>query len=323
MAEIITTNTRKAIKKMAEITQLSNALCLMPKAEDFAIMLIGDMRKISDMINRISIRINDVLQRYSDIPVEFLLKGFDEILERLDNINVYAKYAIAETTEVMSNVVNSVGYATDSVGNALSTVTSATLQIGGGLSYGAVAMGANITLAVSGNGRRVMTNDVVRDAVDGELSMEKMKNEFENRIYDAVGDIDNVADSIRNWTETAVSKSTGSIDGFFENIGEGIGEANKWIEDTAGNANDFLDNITEKVENAKIELEEKIDRVKQIFENLQNKFDESFGFINGKNFAEETFMNISNTAIEKMDGAVFDEIGELSKDIANLLKILV
>jgi prefoldin subunit 5 len=147
-----------------------------------------------------------------------------------------------------------------------------------------------------------------------------MKNEFENRIYDAVGDIDNVADSIRNWTETAVSKSTGSIDGFFENIGEGIGEANKWIEDTAGNANDFLDNITEKVENAKIELEEKIDRVKQIFENLQNKFDESFGFINGKNFAEETFMNISNTAIEKMDGAVFDEIGELSKDIANFIK---
>ena len=324
MAEIITSAGRKAIKKMAHVSQCARVLGLMPNAEDFAMRLIGDMKIVANMVNRISTRINDILNRYSDIPVEFLFEGFDVVLQKLDDINDYAKFAIKEATDVMSNTVKSVQELTDSLGSAVSTVTSATLQIGGGLSYGAIAMGANITLAMTGNGRRVMTNDVVQDSVSGEVPMEGMEKEFEKRIDEVVGDIDNISDSIRDWTETTVSKGTETIDGFFENAGEGINSALEWIDNTKNSANDVVDNtvgdLIEKVENAKIELEEKIDKVREIFENFQKTFDEAFGFINGKNFAEEIFRNASNTANEKMDSPVFDAVGEVTGEVADFIK---
>ena len=161
MAKLITDPMRKAIKKMAQVSQCARALSLMPTAEDFALRLIGDMRIIAKRLNSISTRMNEILDRYSSIPGEFLLKGFDEILKKLDDINDYAKFAIKETSDVMSSTVKTTQEMTDALGSAVSTATSATLQIGGGLTYGVVAMSANLKLAMTGNGRRVMTNDVV------------------------------------------------------------------------------------------------------------------------------------------------------------------
>ena len=324
MATLITDGMRKAIKKMAEVSQCARALCLMPSAEDFAMRLIGDMRSIASKMNRISTRINEILDRYSSIPSEFLLEGFDEILKKLDDINDYAKFAIKETSDVMSTSVKSVQEASEALGSALSATTSATLQIGGGLSYGAIAMGANIKLAMTGNGRRQMTNDVVQDAVNGEVSMTGMAEEFETRIKNEVGNIDDLADSIRDWTEGAVTKSTESIDDFFGDIGGGLDKAVDWIDNTKNAADKIVDDsvgvLIEKVEKAKEEVEEKIERVKKIFENFTKNFDEHFGFINGKNFAEDTFRNISNTAYEKMDSPVFDALGEVTGEVADFIK---
>ena len=84
MAKIITDGMRKAIKKMAEISQLARALNLMPTPEDFAMMLIGDMKRIAVAMNRVSTRMNEILDRYTSIPTEFLLKGFDEVLKKID-----------------------------------------------------------------------------------------------------------------------------------------------------------------------------------------------------------------------------------------------
>ena len=324
MAEIITSAGRKAIKKIAQISQVSRALCLMPTAEDFAMRLIGDMKKITNMMNRISTRINEILDRYSNIPGEFLLKGFDEILKKLDDIDDYTKFAIKETTDVMASTVKSTKDITSALGNAVSATTSATLQIGGGLSYGAIAMSANITLAATGNGRRAMTNDVVQDVMSGEVPMDGIGEEFENRIDSKVGEVDSVADAIRDWTEGAASKSTESIDASFENAGNGIDTALDWISETKENADGVVDDsigfLIEKVENAKRDIEEKIETVKRTFDNFTKNFDEAFGFINGKNFAEEAFRNASNTAYEKMDGPVFDAVGEFTEDIADFIK---
>ena len=41
--------------------------------------------------------------------------------------------------------------------------------------------------------------------------------------------------------------------------------------------------------------------------------------MNGKNFVESTFRNISNTAYEKMDGPIYDAIGEVSGEIADFI----
>lgn len=324
MAKLITDPMRKAIKKMAQVSQCARALSLMPTAEDFALRLIGDMRIIAKRLNSISTRMNEILDRYSSIPGEFLLKGFDEILKKLDDINDYAKFAIKETSDVMSSTVKTAQEMTDALGSAVSTATSATLQIGGGLSYGVVAMSANLKLAMTGNGRRVMTNDVVQDAVDGSVSMTGMSDEIENRIKNEVGGMDDLAESIRDWTETAATKSTESIDGFFENIGGGIDGAVDWIDGKKNAADKVVDDtvgvLIEKVERAKAEVEEKIERVRKSVDNLTKNFDEAFGFINGKNFAEEAFRNASNTAYEKMDSPVFDAVGEVTGEIADFIK---
>ena len=180
----------------------------------------------------------------------------------MDDINDYAKFAIKETSDVMSSTVKTAQEMTDALGSAVSTATSATLQIGGGLSYGVVAMSANLKLAMTGNGRRVMTNDVVQDAVDGSVSMTGMSDEIENRIKNEVGGMDDLAESIRDWTETAATKSTESIDGFFENIGGGIDGAVDWIDGKKNAADKVVDDtvgvLIEKVEKAKAEVEEKI-----------------------------------------------------------------
>ena len=324
MAKLITDPMRKAIKKMVQVSQCARALSLMPTAEDFAMRLIGDMRHIAKMLNSISTRINQILDRYSSIPGEFLLKGFDEILDKLDDINDYAKFAIKETSDVMSSSVKSAQEMTSALGSAVSATTSATLQIGGGLTYGAIAMSANIKLAMTGNGRRAMTNAVVQDVVAGNVSMTGMEAEFETRIKNEVGTMDDLANSIRDWTKTSATNSTESIDGFFENVGGNIDGALEWIDEKKNAADEVVDDtvgaLIEKVENAKKEVEEKIERVREVFNNFVKNFDEAFGFVNGKNFAEETFRNASNTAYEKMDSPMFDAVGEVTEEIADFIQ---
>ena len=323
MAKIITDNGRKAIKKIAEISQCARALGLMPTAEEFALRIIGDLKIITKRMNSISTRINDILDRYSAIPAEFLLEGFDLVLKKLDDINDYAKFAIAETTSVMSSTVSSVNDLSGALGSAISATTSATLQIGGGLTYGAIAMSANIKLAFTGDHRVLLTEAVANDVASGKVPVADMEAEIERRIKENVGGMDDAANSVRNWTENATSKSVGNIDGFFGDIGEGLDNASNWIDKTKGGADKVVDDsvgvLIEKVENAKKEVEEKIEQVREIFNKLTKDFDTAFGFVNGKNFAESTFRNISNTAYEKMDGPMYDAIGEVSGEIADFI----
>lgn len=322
MAKLITDSGRKAIKKIAQISQCARALSLMPTAEDFALRLIGDMRLIAKRVNSISTRINGVLDRYSNIPGEFLLKGFDEILDKLNNINDYAKFAIKETTDVMSTTVKSSKEMVDALGSAVSATTSATLQIGGGLSYGAVAMSANIKLAMTGNGRRRIAEDVAQDVVDGKIHPSQVEAEIERRINQEVGGMDNKAQSIKDKTENAVEKSTESIDKFFGAGSSGLEQAVEWIDKQKEGADKLVDDsvgvLIEKVENAKREVEEKIQRVRDTFDKFTKDFDYAFGFVNGKHFAEDTFRNISNTAYE-MNSPVYDALGEVTGEIADFI----
>ena len=324
MAELITNPMRKAIKKMAEISQVARALNLMPNPEDFALRFIGDLKIIGGMVNRISTRINDILERYSNIPGDFLLKGFDELLNAIDYVDDYTKFAIKETADVMSGVVGGAQNVVDAIGSTASATTSAFLQVGGGAAYGAVAMSANFALAITGDGRRAMTNEVVQDAVDGIVPMDGMSDEFEKRIEDAVGDVDNAADLIKDWTKKAATDSVDAIDSAFETGSNSIDKALEWIDDTKDSADKIVDAgfdvVTEKIENAKKEVEEKIEMVRRVFDTFTKNFDEHFGFINGKNFVEEAFRNASNTAFEKMDSPVFDAVGELTGEVADFIK---
>ena len=335
MAELITDKGRKAIIKMAEISQVARVLSLVPKPEDFALKVISDMRKITNMVNNISIRIDEILDRYSSIPTEFLLKGFDEILDKLNDINDYSKFAISEVTNVMSETVRSAQEITDALNDAATSVTSAVLQVGGGLAYGVVGLSADIALIASG-GRQSLTNDVIEDVVNGKISVSDMEEEIDKRVNEGSivtingndYNLDNTADSIRKGTEEAVEKSTKFIDNLFgngdsdEDDKNGFEKAQDWIDKQKEGAEGFVDDtggeLIKKVENAKKLVEEKIEEVKEIFNNLTKKFDESFGML-GKHQAEEVFRNASTTALEKMDTPVYDVVGEMTGDVADFI----
>ena len=339
MAELITDKGRKAIIKMAEISQVARVLSLVPKPEDFALKVISDMRKITNMVNNISIRIDEILDRYSSIPTEFLLKGFDEILDKLNDINDYSKFAISEVTNVMSETVRSAQEITDALNDAATSVTSAVLQVGGGLAYGVVGLSADIALISSG-GRQSLTNDVIEDVVNGKISVSDMEGEIDKRvnrgsivtINDNDYNLDNIANSIRTGTEVVVENSTKAIDNFFDNLlgngdsdeddKNGFEKAQDWIDKQKEGAEGFVDDTVgeaiKKVENAKKLVEEKIEEVKEIFNNLTKKFDESFGML-GKHQLEEVFSNASKTAYEKMDTPVYDAVGELTGEVADFI----
>ena len=161
--------------------------------------------------------------------------------------------------------------------------------------------------------REALTSSVVQDAIDGNIPMDGMAEEFEKRIDDATGKIGDAADIVIEGTKNYAEISTNAIDGAFNVVDNGFDVALDWIANAKNDANKVIDGsagfLMEKVENAKKEVEEKIEMVRRVFDNLTKNFDEGFGYLIPKNTVEDVFRNASNTAYEKMDTPVFDAVG--------------
>jgi hypothetical protein len=323
MAEIITENGRKAIKKIAEISQVARAISLMPTGEEFVLRLIGDLTIIAKRVNSLSSRMNDILDRYASIPTEFLLEGFDEVLDKLNDINDTAKFAISETANLFSSTVSSVNDLTNAIGDATSAVTSATLQIGGGLTYGAVATYSNIELATKGVSTDqvdLIRDEVMKDVIDGKIPVSEMNAEIERRCIESVSSAAKTAEDIRDWTENAAKESTESIDGFFDDIGSGLAAANEWIEGVKDDADSVVDNTVgkaiEMVENAKKKVEDLIEKARAAVEKFNKDFDDCFGFLA---IAADVSNHVSDTASE-MNTPIFDAVAEMSDEVTKFIE---
>ena len=312
MAKLITDGTRKAIKNMVYVSQCARTLSLMPSAENFAMRLIGDMIIVNRKLNNISIRINEILDKYSSMPSDSLHEGFEETLNSIGNASDYTKLAIEDTSDAMTSNDKSSQEIGDALDSAVSSNTSASLQIGGGLTYGSIAIGNNIKLAMTGNGRRRLINDVANEPANVKFHIDGISDKFENRINSEVGEINDV-DSINNLTKNSVTKGTESIDGFIKNTGEGIDGAVGWIDDNK-DVDSSNSDLKEKVGNTKEIVEQKIKRVREVFNNLNKNFDNSFGFVSGKNFAEK-----NNISYEKMNSPMSDSVGEVKGKAADFI----
>ena len=312
MAKLITDGTRKAIKNMVYVSQCARTLSLMPSAENFAMRLIGDMIIVNRKLNNISIRINEILDKYSSMPSDSLHEGFEETLNSIGNASDYTKLAIEDTSDAMISNDKSSQEIGDALDSAVSSNTSASLQIGGGLTYGSIAIGNNIKLAMTGNGRRRLINDVANEPANVNFHIDGISDKFENRINSEVGEINDV-DSINNLTKNSVTKGTESIDGFIKNTGEGIDGAVGWIDDNK-DVDSSNSDLKEKVGNTKEIVEQKIKRVREVFNNLNKNFDNSFGFVSGKNFAEK-----NNISYEKMNSPMSDSVGEVKGKAADFI----
>jgi hypothetical protein len=320
MAELITTSGRKAIIKIAEISQLARALSLMPKPEDFALRFIGELKNIARMINNIILRINAILDRYTSIPAEFFLKGFDEILEKLNDINDYAKFTIGETASLMSSTIKSTQELTSAFGDATSSLISATLQVGGGLGSGVVGITADIKLASIQND---ITDDLMQKVINGEMSISEMQSALDSQIDNEVGGMYETVDNINNWTTKTVTDITESIGGVVDDVNGGLDDANNWINDQKQGADTLVDNtvgeLIKKVEKAKENVEKKIENVRQKVKELVDDFNKSFGFIN----FDDNVDRVSNNIVDKLNSVespVLNAAGDVVDEVANFIK---
>lgn len=306
MAEIITKPMRIALKKMAQVSQCVRVVGLLPTPEQFAIALMGDMRIIANRVNGISTKINDVLDRYSSIPGEFLLEGFDDVLDKLGNISDYAKIAITETTNILNSAGQNVRNITDSVGSAVSSSTSAVLQIGSGVTNEVVALGSNLKLSMTGDGSRTILNDTKQDGVD------VVVDKVDDKLNDVNEKVDEVGGAIKDWTDTATTKTKETVDELLSDAGKGVDDVLNSIGDVKDKADKVVDeSIAEsikKVENAKRKVEETIGGVRTTFNKLTKDFDDAFGFLNKTN---------SNANTKTEGSSISDKINE----VGNVLDI--
>jgi hypothetical protein len=321
--ELITKGMRKAIKTMVQVSQCARALTLLPTPEDFAMRLIGDMKIVASRVNSVSTRINEILDRYSSIPGEFLLEGFDEILDELQRVNDSAKAAIQETSDLMSTAVASTKELTQALSDGTSAVTSAAIQVGGGITYASAAIGSNVKLSMTGNTRNRITEEVVAEVAAGKIPPGQMQAEIDRRVAEAEGSAEASKAAIRNWTVTSAENSTGSIENFFDKGSNGLNQATEWIDGKKAGADSVVDNsvgkLIEKVENAKRKVEENIQRVRDKFKKFTDDFDDAFGFISGKNFAEDAMRTVSNNAYN-VDSQMSQAVGEVTGEVADFIK---
>jgi hypothetical protein len=227
------------------------------------------------------------IKRFGHTPNLLVMQ---KILDKLDNVSDYTKFAIQETTDVLSTTVGTAREITESLGSATSTVTSATLQIGGGLTYATTSLGTNLKLAMTGEGRRKIQEEVVKEVSEGKIPVSEMNAEIERRIEKQYG----AAESIKDWTVNAATKSTESIDNSFEKANNSLNNAVESVDNAGNKAVQYVDNVSnaarEKIEKAKREVEEKIQKVRDTFEKFTKDFDDAFGFLLPKTISRDAPM---------------------------------
>ena len=111
---------RDAIKKMAYMSQIAKCVTLLPTPEDFATQVIGEVVVLIGKIKDFSIRINDMMEAYTNFPSDFLVESTNNIMSTLSN---YANVA----TNATQGMVNALHVATDDI-DYLTTSTTGMLK---------------------------------------------------------------------------------------------------------------------------------------------------------------------------------------------------
>ena len=217
--ELINNPTRKAIKTMVYVSQCARALTLMPTPEDFAMRLVGDLRIIARMVNRISVRINEILDRYSAIPSEFLISGVDELYRNLDGAEGY-------TNDAIRNILNGVSpnRVTTNLGS-VNSITSASLQIGGGLTYERFT--SNLRLMMTPDGTRVMETYVGDWEIDSNINDIKYVEDATGYIYSDNDTLIQTMDKAQREVESNIRKVRESFEMLTNDFDDVFGFTNR------------------------------------------------------------------------------------------------
>lgn len=114
---------RKAIKKIAYISQIAKSISLLPTPQDFTVQVISETNLIMGKIMNFSNRINSMLEDYSNFPADW----FDGIGDMFDVVSQKADLVAEDVNNFLDDVdemTDAIDFlATGSVGQLLDEVT--------------------------------------------------------------------------------------------------------------------------------------------------------------------------------------------------------
>ena len=105
---------RNAIKKMAYMSQIAKCVTLLPTPEDFATQVIGEVIVLMGKIKDFSIRINDIMEAYTNFPSNFLAESTNNIMSTLNNYANVATSATQKMVDTLHGVTDDIDYLTTS-----------------------------------------------------------------------------------------------------------------------------------------------------------------------------------------------------------------
>jgi prefoldin subunit 5 len=105
---------RNAIKRMAYMSQIAKCVTLLPTPEDFATQVIGEVIVLMGKIKDFSIRINDMMETYTNFPSDFLAESTNNIMSTLTNYANVATIATQGMVDTIHGVTDDIDYLTTS-----------------------------------------------------------------------------------------------------------------------------------------------------------------------------------------------------------------
>ena len=108
MADLLNSNARKGIKTMAKVAWTAHAVSQIPQPRDFALMITSDIITFTGRVQELSERMNNLLETYSNIPVDFIAGQMNSILDSavktLDKATSYSVGSIRLDSGLSSDI---------------------------------------------------------------------------------------------------------------------------------------------------------------------------------------------------------------------------
>lgn len=177
---------RKALKKMAYVSQIAKCVTLIPSPEEFTTQVIGEVITMMGKIRNLTDRINTIVESYSTFPMDYLTDATNNVMGALSSVAAGVGNATQSMVDTLHGVAEDVDFlATNSVGiltDLVAESNTATHYLG------------NTTNATH-EGLSNMSN-----AIDGVMGkVDNANNKVNEKLKDA---IDKIAEAMNKVTDT-------------------------------------------------------------------------------------------------------------------------
>lgn len=177
---------RKALKKIAYVSQIAKCVTLIPSPEEFTTQVIGEVITMMGKIRNLTDRINTIVESYSTFPMDYLTDATNNVMGALSSVAAGVGNATQSMVDTLHGVAEDVDFlATNSVGiltDLVAESNTATHYLG------------NATNATH-EGLSNMSN-----AIDGVMGkVDNANNKVNEKLKDA---IDKIAEAMNKVTDT-------------------------------------------------------------------------------------------------------------------------